>query len=79
VLVQGAKQRQRIKPDRVVSGSSSSDIIGVIMTQPAPFPADGRNTQQTHRLFQSPDGEIASISFHHLSILQRSSWRPHLA
>jgi hypothetical protein len=48
------------------------------MTQPAPFPAGGRRTQQAHRLFQSPDGEIASISFQHLYILPRRSISPHL-
>jgi len=72
-LMQGAKQRQRVKPDRVVRGSSSSDIIGVIMTQPAPFPAGGRRTQQAHSLFQPPDGKIADITFQHLTILPRRS------
>jgi hypothetical protein len=63
MLVQSAKQRQRVKPDRVVGGSSSSDIVGVIMTQPAQFPAGRRRAQQAHSLFQPPDGKIASISF----------------
>jgi len=71
VLVQSAKQWQRVKPDRVVGGSSSSDIIGVIMTQPAPFPAGGRRTQQAHSLFQPSDSKIANISFQHLYILSR--------
>jgi len=69
--MQSAKQWQRVKSDRVVGGSSSDDIIGVIMAQPARFPAGGRRTQQSHSLFQPSDSKIANISFQHLYILPR--------
>ena len=73
MLMQGAQQRQRVEPDRVIGCGSSDDIVGVIMTDPAPFPAHGRLTQLAHSRFQSPDCQVSEITFPHLCSLPRGS------
>jgi hypothetical protein len=73
VLMQDAQQRQRVKPDRVIGRNGSSDIVGVIVTQPALFPAGGRRTQTAHSLFEPPHHQISDISFQHLHIVAKVS------
>src|SRR5260370_15500832 len=46
------------------------------MTEPAPFPVDGRLTQTAHSLFQPSDWLAPGITFQHLSILPSISRRP---
>ncbi|HEY6315926.1 MAG TPA: hypothetical protein VIY52_34675 [Streptosporangiaceae bacterium] len=65
VLMQGAKQRHRVEPDRIIGGGGPGDIVRVIMTQPAPLPAGGRRTQPPHSLFQPPDGKTSDITLQH--------------
>jgi hypothetical protein len=69
VLMQGAHQRQRVEPDRVIGRSGASDIVGVIVTQPAPFPAGGHRTQEANSLFEPSYHQISGVTFQHQHIV----------
>jgi len=67
VSVQRPQQWQRIEPDGVIGRDGSGHIVGLVMTEPASFPAARRRTQPADRLIQPPDRYIPAVAPWHLS------------